>query len=203
MKTWICAVIAMLGMSSAFAATLGVTSRHNESGTVGPNGVKQHIALKIAKDGTLLKDSGLIQVDLGEHKYPSVKPDALVNPAAVDATTGASIYRPRIILTLGTTVVLNGQSDAKGKIVGDFFTGKLINNGAGIKIQIKKATLSALLSGLSGVGEHGLLAVKIEDNHPEAPAASAAAAPRHAGAIFDATFEVDVDENTKKLTAKG
>lgn len=201
MKMWICAVMAFLGMSSAFAATLGVTSRHNESGTVGPNGVKQHIALKIAKDGTLLKDSGLIQVDLGDHKYPSTQPDALVNPAAVDAT-GASTYRPRIILTLGTVLTLTGQSDEKGKITGDF-TGKLINKGAGIKIQIKKATLAALLSGLSGGGEHGLLAVKIEDNHPAAPAASAAAAPRHAGSIFEATIEVDVSENTKKLTAKG
>jgi len=201
MKTWICAVIVVVS-ANVFAASLGVSGRHNETGTVGPNGVKQHIALMIAKDGTIGKDSGLVQVDLGDHRYPSIKPDALCNPEAVDATTGASIYRPRIILTLGSAAPLTGQSDSKGRITGDF-TGKLMNKGAGIKITLKKATLAGLLSDLSGKGEHGLLTISVKDNHPAAPAASSAAAPRHEGELFEATFELDVSENTKKLTAKG
>ena len=201
MKTWICAVIAMVSVN-VFAASFGVASRHNESGTVGPNGVKQHIALKIAKDGTVGKDAALFQVDFGEHKYPSVKPDALCNPNAVDATTGASTYRPRLILTLGSMAPLTAQSDSKGRITGDF-SAKLINKGAGIKITLKKAALAALLSDLSGKGEHGLFTLTIKDNHPAAPATPSAASPRHEGELFEATFEVDVSENTKKLTAKG
>lgn len=192
MKICVWALSTMLVMNAALAA--GVASRHNESGTVGPNGVKQHIALKIMKDGTVGKDSGFLQLDLGEHKYPSTKPEALMNPPAVDATTGASIYRPRIILTLGALAPLTAQSDEKGRITGDF-SAKLINNGSGIKITIKKATLATLLSGLTGAGEHGLLAIKIEDSPPSTPAVSAT--------LLEATFEVDVSENTKKLTAKG
>ncbi|HYG73571.1 MAG TPA: hypothetical protein VEK08_00960 [Planctomycetota bacterium] len=197
MKSVLFAVAAMfLTVNSAFA--LSVANRHNEGGAVGPNGVKQRVTFKIMKDGSTGKDSSSIQVDLGNHKYDSVKPAAWV-----DSATTAT-YRPVITITFGTGLLkLTATSDDKGKLKGDF-SGKLINGGAGLKLDIKKSTLAALLSDISGKGDHATLNIKIEDNHPPAAAAaSKGVQSRHGHTIFELMFSLDISENTKKLTGKG
>jgi hypothetical protein len=162
-------------------------SRHNESGSIGPNGVKQIVAFKINKL-QVGKDTGYIQVDLGEHRYDSAKPARLITD------------RPVITVTIGSVPAMTGTADARGKIVSAQFTGKLINNGAGLRIQIKKGTLTNLLSDFAGGTGHGTLTITIQDNH--APSTTAAQT-RHATALFTATFEMDIEENEKKLIARG
>ena len=194
MKTyqWSVLAVRMLAMSLNAA---DVESRHNAGGTIGPNGVRQRVAIKINKTATG-KDAAAIQLDLGDHKYPSTKPEAWTNPTP---TVESGIkYRPQIILTLGSTVVLKAISDSKGKLSGDF-KGKLINKGGGIKIDVKKGSLGTLLSELSGKGEHVLLNVKIEDDH----APSTTPASRHAHSLFELQMEIDIQENEKTLTGKG
>jgi len=195
------AIVALLLFSlEVFAASSGGTSRHHGGGIIGPNGVKQRVALKIMKDGTAGKDMVSLQLDLGDHKYSSTKPEAWINPNP-DAASGVH-YEPVITLTLGALTPLQATSDAKGKLSGDF-TGKLVDKGAGIRIDVKKATLAALVSELSGKGAHGLLSIKLQKNHPpSASAASASADSRHPAALFEAVFELTISENTKKLTGK-
>ena len=134
-------------------------------------------------------------MDLGDHKYDSAKPEALIK------------NRPVIKVTLGSHPTMSGLCNEKGQIIGDQFKAKLVNNGAGMKITVKKATLTALLSNLSGKGEHGFLTVTIQDDHaPATAAASTAEAPadsRHAKSLYSKEFEMDVQENEKTLVAKG
>jgi hypothetical protein len=193
-------MFAAMSLNAADAA-----SRHNEAGTIGPNGVRQRIAIKLNKT-SVGKDVASIQVDLGDHKYPSTKPESWTNPnyTEVDATTGLTVakYRPVIILTLGTGVVLTATSDAKGKLAGEF-KGKQINKGAGLKLDIKKGSLGVLLSELSGNGEHVLLNVLIQENHPPAPVASKSVESRHGHELFLLQMDFDVEENTKTLVARG
>jgi hypothetical protein len=194
MKVYQWSVLAVMLMAMSLNAADAV-SRHSGEGSIGPNGVRQRVAIKINKTATG-KDAAAIQLDLGDHKYPSTKPEAWINPTP---TVESGIkYRPQIILTLGTTVVLKAVSDSKGKLSGDF-KGKLINKGAGLKIDVKKGSLGTLLSELSGKGEHLTLFVKIQDDH--APAVTPES--RHASALFELLMEVDVQENAKTLTAKG
>jgi len=191
----------LVTLNSVFA--LGVANRHSEGGNVGPNGVKQRVTFKIAKDGSLNKDAASIQVDLGDHKYTSVKPEAWINPTP-DAASGIK-YRPTVIITIGAMPRLIAKSDSKGRLSGDF-TGKLINKGGGLKLDIKKGTLAALLSELSGKGPHALLFIKLQDDHdPPAPLSHEArdVDSRHAHSLFELMFDMDISENTKKLTAKG
>jgi hypothetical protein len=172
---------------SVLAQESEAASRHNEGGSVGPNGVKQSIAIKINKlqPG---KDIAYIQVDLGEHRYDSAKPEALI-------TT-----RPVILVTIGSVPTMIGVADKKARIISEQFTGKLVNNGAGLRIQIKKGALTNLLSDFSGHAGHGTLTITIQDNH--APSTTAAQA-RHSQALFSAAFEIDIVESTKFLIARG
>lgn len=189
-------VFVLVAVSTACAEE--ATSRHNEAGNTGANGVKEYVALKINKL-TGGKDTAIIQVDLGDHKYESVKPEELIK------------NRPVIKVTMGSHPTMTGICNDKGQIIGEQFKAKLVNSGAGMKITVKKATLTALLSDISGKGTHGFLTVTIQDEHsPSIAAASTststaepAADSRHARSIYSKEFEVDVKENEKSLVAKG
>lgn len=161
-------------------------SRHNAGGSLGPNGVKQRVAIKINKTKTGT-DAASIQIDLGEHKYDSTKSAALQD-------------RPQILITIGSLPTMTGLANEKGKIESESFKAKLINNGAGMKIDLRKADLSALLSDISGKGEHVFLTITVQDNHAPAPAA---AQSRHANSLYTKEFELDVQESEKALKANG
>jgi hypothetical protein len=166
-------------------------SRHDEGGTTGSNGVKQHVIIQLNKT-VPGKDSAFIQLDLGDHRYSSVKPDLLIKE------------RPIILMVLGSVPAIEGKSDARGRIVAAQYVAKLVKNGGGIQIMFRKATLTNLLSDLSGKGEHAQLTITISDNHPPAPTAPAPAAEtRHAHSLFSKEFELDIKENGRVLKAKG
>lgn len=202
MNNWFGVVVAValsLGVSAADAE-----SRHagHEGGTIGPNGVKQQVALQISKvTQKKISDKLIVILDLGEHKYESTKPQALINPTP---TVESGIkYRPVLLLTIGNTPVLTAQSDAKGKITGDF-QAKLINKGAGIKITVSKRLLTELLSQLMGFTVDNPAKVKfiLQDNHLPAPAVSADVESRHGVSLVDADFDIEVKEDAKKLVGK-
>lgn len=181
-------------------------SRHggHSGGTVGPNGIKQQVALQISKvTQSKSSDKLIVILDLGEHKYESTKPQALTNPTP---TVESGIkYRPVLLLTVGNTPVLTAQSDLKGKITGDF-QAKLINKGAGIKITISKRPLTELLSQLMGFTVDNPAKVKfvLQDNHLPAPAAQQRdeASSRHGVSLADIEFDIEVKEDAKKLVGK-
>lgn len=204
MKTWMGLVVAMALSLGLGVAASEAESRHggHEGGTVGPNGIKQQVALQISKvTQKKTSDKLIVILDLGEHKYESTKPQALINPTP---TVESGIkYRPIMLLTVGNTPVLTAQADTKGKITGDF-QAKLINKGAGIKITIAKRALTELLSQLMGFTVDNPAKVKfvLQDNHLPAPAVSADAGSRHGTSLVDIEFEVEVKEDAKKLVGK-
>jgi len=200
-------------MSILFAVALSfgviaadAESRHagHSGGTVGPNGVKQQVALQISKvTQKKTSDKLIVILDLGDHKYESTKPEALTNPTP---TVESGIkYRPVMTLAVGNTPVLTAKSDEKGKITGDF-QAKLINKGAGIKITVTKRQLTELLSQLMGFTAENPAKVKfvLQDNHLPAPAAQERdeAGSRHGTSLVDVEFEIEVKEDAKKLTGK-
>ncbi len=178
------AALFLFSLSTFAADTL---PRHNESGTVGPNGIKQTVDIKIMK-GKTNKDQASIQLDLGDHKYDGKKPVLLTTE------------RPRITILLGTTIVFEGTANAKAKIESPNYSAKLINDGKGMVFTMKKQDLSKLLPELLGKGEHVPLTITVQDNHPAAEAAKEA---RHGHNIFQATFELDVEETKASVTARG
>jgi len=202
MKKWMGLVVAM-ALSLAVVGS-EAESRHagHAGGTVGPNGIKQQVALQISKvTQTKSSDKLIVILDLGTHKYESTKPQAFINPTP---TVESGIkYRPVLLLTVGNMPVLTAQSDLKGKITGDF-QAKLINKGAGIKITISKRALPELLSQLMGFTAENPAKVKfvLQDNHLPAPVASAEAGSRHGTSLVDIEFDVEVKEDAKKLVGK-
>lgn len=195
---------AVLLSCSAMAAD--VESRHggHSGGTLGPNGVKQQVALKISKvEQTKISDKLIITLDLGDHKYASAKPEQWTNPTP---TVESGIkYRPVLLLTVGNMPVLTAQSDLKGKVTGDF-QAQLFKKGAGIKLTVSKRKLTELLSQLMGFNDENPAKVKVvlQDNHPPAPvsAESQEAGSRHGSPLAEIEFEIEVKENTKQLIGR-
>lgn len=205
MKKWMSILFAVALSFGVVASEAEARHAGHSGGTIGPNGVKQQIALQISKVvQSKSSDKLIVILDLGDHKYESTKPQALINPTP-SAESGIK-YRPVMLLTIGNTPVLTAQSDAKGKITGDF-QAKLINKGAGIKITVTKRPLTELLSQLMGFTVDNPAKVKfvLQDNHLPAPAAQTRddeAASRHGTSLVDLEFEIEVKEDAKKLTGK-
>lgn len=186
-------MIALFISATTQAVALDAIPRHGQSGTFGPNGVNQRVAIKINKV-KIGKDLAIIQVDLGDKKYDSVKSKVLITEY------------PVIGITIGSLPTLQGTANEKGQIIGEQFRAKLVANGAGMSIQIKKATLTALLSNLSGQGEHVNLTITItDDSLPGSPALSrdSKAVPRLGGTLYTKEFELDIKESDKILIAQG
>lgn len=202
MKTWIATmVVAVLGFAAG-ASEVEIRHAGHAGGTVGPNGVKQQVALKISKvEEKKISDKLIITLDLGDHKYESTKPEAWTNPTPT-AESGIK-YRPVLELTVGGMPLLKAQSDEKGKVTGDF-QAQLFKKGAGIKITVSKRKLTELLSTLMGftVDNPAKVKVVLQDNHLPSPAASADAGSRHGHSLVEIEFDIEVTENAKKLIGK-
>lgn len=188
MNVWMTLVVAVMALS---VGAEDASARHggiDHGAGVGPNGVKERVAIRLNKAKTGA-DAASIQIDLGDQKYDSVKSTVLTKD------------RPTIIVALGSVATMTGLSNEKGVIEAPEFKAKLVSKGAGMKIDIKKGTLTNLLSDLSGKGEHATITLTIMDDH--APATTAAAtAGRHAHTIFTKVFELEIKENDKSLIAK-
>ena len=169
-----------------------VESRHSTGGALGVNGVKEHAQVKIYKaaSGKVSKDKAFVQIDLGDHKYDSVKSEALIKD------------RPIIFLNMGV-LRFEGLANEKGKIISPNFTAKLIKKGAGMRFTIKKQDLSILLSSLVPVEGHADLTITIQDNHAPAPVAPAEVESRHANSVYTRAFGLKIQETEKVLNGKG
>lgn len=190
MKTCNWAVFLLVAIFAIGMARAEETERaHNEAGNIGPNGVKQRVAIRINKTKSGA-DMASFLLDLGDHRYDSVKSATLIE------------QRPAVLITIGSMPTMQGLANNKGRIDTPF-KAKLVNRGAGIKIDMRKSTLSALLSNLSGKGDHAFLTITIQDNHAPSGTAAQQAEPRHAHSLFSKEFEVDIKENEKVLIAKG
>jgi hypothetical protein len=169
------ALIAILSLSVAAQEPVAAP-RHNEGGMTGPNGVEQEVAIKInkLKQG---KDIAYIQVDLGAARLASGK------PAEWQAGTVT------VSVLLGSAPALTGQAAKNGKIKSAQFTGKLVKNGAGLQIKIKKGSLAGLLSDFLDNTGHDTLPLTIQTGT--------------GGVLFSQVIHLDIIENEKTLIARG
>jgi hypothetical protein len=178
---------ALLFLSLLVCAVIGRATHahdHDHGPIIGPNGVKMKVLLRIEKLKTD-SDSGTLIIDLGANKYDSQKPDMLISE------------RPLVFITIGVMPTQKGSADAKAQILGTTFKGKLVKKGAGLKIDFKKAAMNSLLSLLSNKPEeeHLHLTVTITDD----VATGGTSSPR---ILFTDEFEMEANENDKKLIAK-
>jgi hypothetical protein len=170
-------VIAFLMLAAVPVFALDAQSRHSTGGEVGPNGLHERAAFKLNKVMPA-KDVLSLFVDLGAQKFDSNHPEGL--------------KLKTVVMHLGSQTA-SGTTDDKAASRETTFKLKLVANGAGLKIDLRKSSLTALLSEL--MGRSGdvdlLLTIAVLD------------APGAEQVIYTKNLGLDIVESTKALAGKG
>lgn len=174
MRTTLIAVL-MLIAANVFAQD--AAPRHSTGGEVGPNGLHERVVFKLNKV-MAAKDALSLFVDLGAQKFDSNHPEGLKFKT--------------VVLHLGTQTA-SGLTDDKAASRATTFKLKLVAKGAGMKIDLRKSSLTSLLSELMGrSGDVDLLmTIAVLD---------AAGAEQ---VIYTKNLGLDVVDSAKALTGKG
>ncbi len=106
------------------------SARHESGGHTGTHGIRELVAFKInkRKEG---KDKLLAILDLGDHAFESKAPEELAHK--------------RIRITLGRAS-WEGNTDERGQVKDEHLRIKLIRNGNGMKILVRKGDFDQLAS---------------------------------------------------------
>lgn len=160
-----------------------VVPLHSTGGTAGPNGVKERVAFKIVKTAPG-KDRLALLVDLGGQRFTSNHPDELKHHI--------------VTLTLGTLIV-QGETDDKAQINSETMKLRVVANGAGLRIDVRKSAFANLLSELSGrTGDVDLQLTILADHVPEA-----GTEPEPTETLYSRLLGLEISESEKILAGRG